>query len=690
MPHPAHPPGRPANRRLSATRRSAAGGRRSARCGRARQSGQRGHPDVVAEAARRVAANRGVDRGRSDGSGGRGCSPRDPTARPARACPPATVAATTVRAARRPPGSASRMQAGTPTPSKAAPAIASPGTLRHRRPDRRHPRRVPDQVLRQPAAPAHERGSAAAPAAASPSRSATSATTAAVRSSSSRWSSASSRNRPTEARTSSASPGQVRPLRRRDGHALDQPAGHRRDQQARAGVDLLRRERHRDHGHRRVRDALQRLDRGRRDARPAAGPPWAPGAVDEDGVRGQQSPAPRRGRWTARSRRASGAGRAPACAAGPRRRTAATSAAGSDADAVARRSTNTGPSASPRLRAPASRAAAAAASTEPARRQLRGQRRHGRGQATARRPGRRRRRRAAARPAGRRPRRRAARAAAGRPRRRRPAAPAAARPPPATRATPSGERTPASPSAEAGTPSTVPAGSGCRPSGRTTEACVVAGRDQPLGQARAPRPAATASGTRASTASGPVSYQCPASSTRCSLPPIRSAGLEDDDLVVGPAAPPLERGRQPGDPGADDDEPAAVIGRISSCTRSTTWVSTPGSVSGSTPWPRLKTCPRAARPCSHHPAHLAVDGRPVGQQDGGVEVALQRAAGADPAGGLVQRHPPVDADDVGAGVADQRQQLTGADPEVDPRHVRPARRPARRTPRASAAAPAAA
>ena len=69
------------------------------------------------------------------------------------------------------------------------------------------------------------------------------------------------------------------------------------------------------------------------------------------------------------------------------------------------------------------------------------------------------------------------------------------------------------------------------------------------------------------------------------------------------------------------------------------------------------------------PADLAVDGRPVGQQDGGVEVALQRRPGPTRPGGLVQRHPPVDADDVGAGVADQRQQLTGADAEVDPRHV---------------------
>ena len=75
-------------------------------------------------------------------------------------------------------------------------------------------------------------------------------------------------------------------------------------------------------------------------------------------------------------------------------------------------------------------------------------------------------------------------------------------------------------SADAGTPSTVPAGSGKRPSGRTTEACVVAGHTRsPASPSRST--SRTASGTRASIASGPVSYQCPARSIRCSLPPSR-------------------------------------------------------------------------------------------------------------------------------------------------------------------------
>ena len=42
---------------------------------------------------------------------------------------------------------------------------------------------------------------------------------------------------------------------------------------------------------------------------------------------------------------------------------------------------------------------------------------------------------------------------------------------------------------------------------------------------------------------------------------------------------------------------------------------------------------------------------------------------ADPARGLVERHPPVDADDVGPGLAQQAEQLAGADAEVDARHA---------------------
>ena len=49
-----------------------------------------------------------------------------------------------------------------------------------------------------------------------------------------------------------------------------------------------------------------------------------------------------------------------------------------------------------------------------------------------------------------------------------------------------------------------------------------------------------------------------------------------------------------------------------------------------------------------------------------VEVALHGPA-ARPSYAVGQRHPPVDADHVGAGLAHQAEQLAGADAEVDPR-----------------------
>ena len=47
-----------------------------------------------------------------------------------------------------------------------------------------------------------------------------------------------------------------------------------------------------------------------------------------------------------------------------------------------------------------------------------------------------------------------------------------------------------------------------------------------------------------------------------------------------------------------------------------------------------------------HLAGLGLDSLGGGEQDGGVEVALERLAGADTARGLVERDAPVDADDV--------------------------------------------
>ena len=142
--------------------------------------------------------------------------------------------------------------------------------------------------------------------------------------------------------------------------------------------------------------------------------------------------------------------------------------------------------------------------------------------ATARRPGRRRRRRAAARPAGRPPRRRAAPAAARRRRRRRPAPTrAAGRARRAPRRDPAGDSTPSSRAALVGTPSSVPAGSGCRPPGTHGPAPA----SSPGAPARRPARARSSSATRLghaarSNASAPMSYQCPARSTGRSLPPM--------------------------------------------------------------------------------------------------------------------------------------------------------------------------
>ena len=60
---------------------------------------------------------------------------------------------------------------------------------------------------------------------------------------------------------------------------------------------------------------------------------------------------------------------------------------------------------------------------------------------------------------------------------------------------------------------------------------------------------------------------------------------------------------------------------------------------------------------------------PWREEQGRVEVALQRQVGTDPARGLVQRHPEVDADDIGTCPPHQRQQLARAHSEVDARHA---------------------
>jgi hypothetical protein len=52
-----------------------------------------------------------------------------------------------------------------------------------------------------------------------------------------------------------------------------------------------------------------------------------------------------------------------------------------------------------------------------------------------------------------------------------------------------------------------------------------------------------------------------------------------------------------------------------------------------------------------------------------IEISLQCVVSADALGRDVERYPPVNSDNVSAGFAHQRQQLTGADAEMNARHT---------------------
>ena len=84
---------------------------------------------------------------------------------------------------------------------------------------------------------------------------------------------------------------------------------------------------------------------------------------------------------------------------------------------------------------------------------------------------------------------------------------------------------------------------------------------------------------------------------------------------------------------------------------STTRVRTSGSVSGGTPWPRLRTWPGAAGSCGNDFADVCFEDVPRSGQEGGVNVPLQRYGAAQPAVGFVERQPVVHAHDVHPDVA---------------------------------------
>jgi len=92
-----------------------------------------------------------------------------------------------------------------------------------------------------------------------------------------------------------------------------------------------------------------------------------------------------------------------------------------------------------------------------------------------------------------------------------------------------------------------------------------------------------------------------------------------------------------------------------------------GSVSGSTPWPRLNTCPGAALPRrrSGAPRRPPRPGRRTAPK---VQVALHRLARPDPPGGHVQRHAPVHPT-TSRRPRPSRRAARRCRPEVDPRHA---------------------
>jgi len=70
-----------------------------------------------------------------------------------------------------------------------------------------------------------------------------------------------------------------------------------------------------------------------------------------------------------------------------------------------------------------------------------------------------------------------------------------------------------------------------------------------------------------------------------------------------------------------------------------------------------------------HLAYGSLDDIPVSQQDGWVEVALDRMPGPDPVNCLRQRDSPIHSDDLRAGMSHQAEQFPGTHAEVDPRHI---------------------
>ena len=96
---------------------------------------------------------------------------------------------------------------------------------------------------------------------------------------------------------------------------------------------------------------------------------------------------------------------------------------------------------------------------------------------------------------------------------------------------------------------------------------------------------------------------------------------------------------------------AATPARPSAWTRSTSAARMPGSVSGSTPWPRLKMCPGSVPARSRTSRASVATASKGARQTAGSRLPCTARSGPTRRPGVVERDPPVDADDVGAGRA---------------------------------------
>ena len=179
------------------------------------------------------------------------------------------------------------------------------------------------------------------------------------------------------------------------------------------------------------------------------------------------------------------------------------------------------------------------------------------------------------------------------------------------------------------------------------------------------------SGRAVRIASAPTSTAMPATDSTRSLPPARAEPSSTVIVGVRQVAAHGERGGEPGDAAADDERRgSARASRLQRAGRGpTTRVMTSGSVSGRTPWPRLKMCPSAARPSATIRRTSASMTGQSASSSAGSRLPCTTAPGpsrrAASSSGTRQSTPTTSAPAARIDV----EQLAGADAEVDPRHA---------------------